>query len=184
MNKETMSTVNVKSFLKSAPLAKLLEIQEFLSAEIENRKAKPQKMDHVITFTDGAARGNPGPSGIGVLIFDGKGEKIMQDYSYLGECTNNEAEYRALLLALDHAYEITHGKVECFADSELMIRQLNGQYAVKSEKLAVFHGEVKRRAQRFESIRFTHVPREHPNLQLADKLANKAIDEFKGGRHG
>ncbi len=136
-------------------------------------------MNHVVTFTDGAARGNPGPAGIGVLIFDEKGEKILQDYSYLGETTNNEAEYRALLLALDHAYEITHEKVECFADSELMVRQLNGQYAVKSEKLAAFHAEVKLRAGRFESITFTHVPREHPNLQLADKLANKAIDEAK-----
>src|ERR1044071_2692432 len=138
-------------------------------------------MDHVVTFTDGAARGNPGPAGIGVLLFNREGEKILEDHRYLGETTNNEAEYRALLLALDHALKMTHHKVECFMDSELVVRQLNGQYAVKSEKLAGFFDEVKRRVEKFESITFTHVPREHPNLRLADKLADKAIDEVADG---
>ena len=142
----------------------------------------------VITFTDGASRGNPGHAGIGILLFDENNEKLLQDFQYLGICTNNEAEYRALLLALDRAFEITQDTVACFMDSELVVKQLNGEYAVKSEKMIKFYEEVRRRVQRFKTVTFTHVPREHPNLRLADKLANQAIDFAKphptGGVNG
>jgi ribonuclease HI len=171
--------MDVKPYLKSASLEELEEVADFLKAEIASRKSKPQKIRKVITFTDGASRGNPGHAGIGVLLFDENNEKLLQDFQYIGECTNNEAEYRALLLALDRAYEITQDSVACFMDSELLVRQLNGRYAVKSEKLAKFYDEVKQRVNKFASVTFTHVPREHPQLQLADRLANKAIDEAK-----
>lgn len=69
--------------MKSASIEELIETKEWLSKEIEKRQAKPHKMNHVVTFTDGAARGNPGPAGIGVLILDEMGEKILQDYQYL-----------------------------------------------------------------------------------------------------
>jgi len=169
--------MDVKSYLKSASLPKLLEIEKFLSKEIQSRRDAPKKLRHVVTYFDGAARGNPGPAGIGVLLYDEQGERIVQDFRFIGETTNNEAEYRALLLALDHALEITEERVECFMDSELLVRQMNGQYAIKSEKLAKFAEEVRHRARLFKSITYTHVPREHPKLQLADKLANRAIDE-------
>ncbi|OVE75285.1 hypothetical protein BVX98_07900 [bacterium F11] len=136
-------------------------------------------MQKIKTYTDGASRGNPGPSGIGALLFDEQDEKITQDFRYIGECTNNEAEYRALLLALDLAYDVTTEQVECFLDSELLVRQLNGQYSLKSEKLAKFYQEVKNRMMRFSTVTFTHVPREHPKLSMADKLANRAINEAK-----
>ncbi len=176
--------MDFKSALKSAPLDTLLDLQTFLSEEISRRKPVTA-VAALTTFTDGAARGNPGPGGAGVLLFDEAGKKVMEDFAYLGECTNNEAEYRALLLALDHAAARTQKTVSCFMDSELLVRQLNGQYKVKSEKLAGFYNRVKEKISGFERVTFTHVPREHPKLQLADKLANKAIDEHqKGGRDG
>ncbi len=170
---------DLKARLKSLSLGRLSEIQQAVQEELQARKMGAEKIRHVITYTDGASRGNPGPAGIGVLIYNDKDEKLFQECEFIGKTTNNEAEYRALLLALDRAYEFTPESVECFLDSELLVRQMNGQYAVKSEKMARFHQEAKRRAGRFGSIRFVHVPREHPKLRLADKLANKAIDEAK-----
>lgn len=130
----------------------------------------------ITTFSDGASRGNPGHAGIGILLFDKDGKKILEDCRYLGITTNNEAEYRALLLALDHAKKLMATHVACFLDSELTVRQLNGIYKVKSEKLAELNAKVREQCRAFQSVTFTHVPREHPNLQLADKLANKGID--------
>ena len=172
---------NFKSYLKSASFEKLLEMEKSLSEEIVKRRQKPQRIQQVVTYTDGASRGNPGLAGVGVLLFDQNGEKILQDYQFIGTCTNNEAEYRALLLALDRALEVTQERVDCFMDSELLVRQLNGQYEIKSEKLMKFYDEVKRRVQKFDQVTFTHVPREHPKLKLADQLANRAIDEMAQG---
>src|SRR6185295_1071459 len=137
--------MNFKSYLKSASLEKLIEVEKFLLEEIASRRKKPQRIHEVVTYTDGASRGNPGLSGVGILLLDQNDEKILQDYQFIGVCTNNEAEYRALLLALDRAYEITQDKVSCFMDSELLVRQLNGQYEIKSEKLMKFYDEVKLR---------------------------------------
>jgi len=173
--------MDVKSYLKSASLEELIETQKFLNEEIRSRQAAPQKIKKVLTYTDGASRGNPGHAGIGILIFDENDRKLFQDHQYIGECTNNEAEYRALLVALDRAYEITQDEAECYLDSELVVRQLNGQYSLKSEKMAKFHEEVMQRVAKFSSVKFFNVPREHPKLQLADKLANKGIDEARMG---
>lgn len=191
-----MKAVNLKSYLKSASIDELSRLREAVDEELAARGRRASlpaeraidgavparaegKISKVMTFTDGASRGNPGHAGIGVLIFDEKGEKILQDFRYIGQTTNNEAEYRALLLALDRAYEITQDTVECYLDSELVVRQITGRYAVKSEKMARFLAEVKERIARFSRASFQHVPREHPRLQLADKLANRAIDEAK-----
>lgn len=177
--------MDLKVTLKTQSLETLLDLQQFLTKEIAARRSE-QPSSHLVTFTDGAARGNPGPGGAGVLLFDSNGQKVLEDFRYLGACTNNEAEYRALLLALDHAASRTKGRVECFMDSELLVRQLNGEYAIKSEKLTVFFNQVKEKINGFSQVTFTHVPREHPRLQLADRLANKAIDEAKlrGEIHG
>ena len=179
------SAKQIKKELQDATLDTLLEVKEFVAEEIEKRQSALPP-EGLVTFTDGAARGNPGPGGAGVLLFDASGKKIMEDCLYLGEVTNNEAEYRALLLALKHAAERTKGKVSCVMDSELLVRQLNGIYQVKSEKLLGFYHEVKNKISQFEEVTFSHVPREHPRLQMADKLANKAIDDFnkKGEPYG
>lgn len=170
---------DLKHYLASASVPELLDLQKLVEDALAARKTQPSKITKVVTFTDGASRGNPGHAGVGVLIFDQNGDKILQDFRYIGTTTNNEAEYRALLLALDRAYEITQDTVECYMDSELVCRQITGRYAVKSEKMAGFLQEVRQRITRFRHVSFHNVPREHPRLQLADKLANRAIDEAK-----
>ena len=131
----------------------------------------------LITFTDGASRGNPGPASIGVLVMDQNGKALVEDKKFIGITTNNEAEYRALILALEHAVKLKANEVDCFMDSELVVRQLSGQYKVKSEKMAGFHARVRELAGKFETITFSHVRREHPNQKVVDALANQALDE-------
>lgn len=125
--------------------------------------------------TDGASRGNPGPAGIGAVIeVDGTGERIER-YGYIGETTNNVAEYRALLLALEEAERLSPPSLTVRSDSELLVRQLNGEYKVKSPLLKPLYLEAVRRLRRFPSTRILHVKREE-NAK-ADLLANRAIDE-------
>lgn len=134
-------------------------------------------IDKVITYTDGASRGNPGHAGIGALLLDETGQTLAELSDYIGTTTNNEAEYRALLLALTRARAFTQGTVQCFLDSELVVRQLNGQYAVKSEKMRELNAQVRNCARHFQSVTFSHVPRETPNQKIADRLANRGIDK-------
>ncbi len=133
----------------------------------------------VVTFTDGASRGNPGPAGIGALLLDDQGATLAEIHRYIGITTNNEAEYRALIAALERAFEFTSENVECFMDSELVARQLSGQYKVKSEKMIELHSQVKKLAEKFGKVTFAHVRREHPQQRLADKLANRGVDSAR-----
>lgn len=127
-------------------------------------------------FTDGGSRGNPGEAGIGLVIFDGStGEIVKQLGDYLGQTTNNVAEYSALIRALQIARELGGEKIEVYADSELMIKQLNGQYKVKSEGLIPLYQQVKQLSRGFQSCQFTHVLR--GKNKLADELANLAMDK-------
>jgi ribonuclease HI len=171
--------IDVAAYLKLASPAELTHLRGQIDQELTARKGPPSKIKKVVTFTDGASRGNPGHAGIGVILFNEAGDKILQDFRYIGQTTNNEAEYRALLLALDRAYEVTQDTIECYLDSELVVRQITGRYQVKSEKMARFLAEVRERVARFRQASFHNVPREHPQLQLADKLANRGIDEAK-----
>jgi ribonuclease HI len=126
-------------------------------------------------FVDGASRGNPGEAGIGAVVYDEKEERIAQGCKYLGSpCSNNRAEYEALLFGL----ELVKGhsnEVDVFSDSQLLVRQLNGQYRVKSADLKVLYLKAVDLKKDFTKITFTHIPRE--KNQFADQLANKAIDE-------
>ena len=133
-------------------------------------------MNKVVTFTDGASRGNPGPAGIGALLLDDQGVTLAEIFNFIGITTNNEAEYRALIAALERAATFTTDTVECFMDSELVVRQLSGQYRVKSEKMQGFHQKVKSLVSNFKKVTFSHVRREHPQQKLADKLANLGVD--------
>lgn len=135
-------------------------------------------MKKLIIHTDGACRGNPGPAGIGIVICNESGKKIKEDKEFIGNATNNIAEYRALIKALELASDFSVTQVECFSDSELMIRQLNGVYRVKNEKLGELFLLVKEKERQFERVTYSHVPRENNLIKRADKLANLAIDEF------
>ncbi len=127
-------------------------------------------------FSDGACRGNPGPGGAGAVITDEAGRVLWEGKQYLGACTNNIAEYRALILGLEGALSEGYPRLDVFMDSELLARQINGVYKVKNPQLALLMKDVRRLIAQFEHVDVRHVPRCH-NAQ-ADELANRAIDEY------
>jgi len=129
--------------------------------------------------TDGGARGNPGPAGIGVVLTDADtGEAIARVKSYIGETTNNQAEYRAVIRGLTEALERHPASVMVVADSELLVRQLTGVYRVKNADLAKRFLEVRNLETRLGvPVRYRHVPR--AQNKDADALANEAMDEAK-----
>ncbi|HLW59995.1 MAG TPA: ribonuclease HI family protein [bacterium] len=130
------------------------------------------RRDLVICF-DGASRGNPGPAAIGVVVLE-KGVPIREIGEVIGETTNNVAEYRALLRGLREAAALGARSVRIQSDSELVVRQLSGQYQVRSEALAPLHREARARMREFEQVDVVHVPRE--DNRGADALANLALD--------
>lgn len=132
-----------------------------------------------ILWSDGAARGNPGPAGVGAILKSPSGEVLATESRYIGHTTNNIAEYRALLLGVSRALELGIEKLEVRADSELLIKQLRGEYRVKNEGLKPLYVEAKQLLARFRSVKLTHVRREM-NVE-ADKLANRGIDERQLG---
>jgi ribonuclease HI len=132
-------------------------------------------------YTDGACRGNPGPSGIGAVILNDKGKVVHEIAKYIGEVTNNVAEYEALLEALDYCVKKKLSPVEILADSQLMIRQLSGQYKVKHPNMIPLHQKAKEYLSQLKVTGFTHVLREFN--KRADELANEGIDKhFTGGK--
>lgn len=132
-------------------------------------------MRSVEIFTDGGARGNPGPAAIGVVIQDRESVNRIEHGEYIGATTNNQAEYRALLWALEHALKIGAREAHCFLDSELVVKQLRREYRVRDSALGEIFIKVWNLVQRFEKISFTHIPR--IKNKEADFLVNKALDE-------
>ncbi len=126
-------------------------------------------------YSDGASRGNPGPAGIGAVIFDDKGETIHEIAEYIGETTNNVAEYEALLAALDYCVKKKISPVEILADSQLLIKQLSGEYRVKHPNIVPLHQKARSYLAQLKVVGFKHVPREFN--KAADKLANQGIDD-------
>jgi ribonuclease HI len=126
-------------------------------------------------YSDGASRGNPGQAGAGVLLKDAAGDIRLQASKYLGQATNNVAEYQALLFGLQKARELGVKNIQVFADSELLVRQLKGQYRVKAPHLLPLYEAAQRALKAFETFAISHVPREMNSL--ADRLANQAIDQ-------
>ena len=131
---------------------------------------------------DGAARGNPGPAGVGLLIMGPDGQVVERVHRAIGEATNNVAEYRALLLALERAQALGYRDLMVYSDSELLVRQLQGRYQVKHPGLRTLYGTAKERIAGFRRFAIQHVPREQ-NAE-ADALANRAIDEAGSRRPG
>ena len=131
-------------------------------------------MKKLIIHTDGGARGNPGPAGLGVYITDPDGNVVMEHSRYLGEKTNNQAEYLAVVDALEHATQLGADEVDLFLDSELVVKQLHGEYRVKNKGLAPLFVRVWNLSTGFKKVRYTHVRRERN--KDADRLVNEAID--------
>lgn len=133
-------------------------------------------MNKIIIHSDGGARGNPGPAGIGAVLNADNGFVLAEISKYLGETTNNQAEYQALIAGLEKAKELKANEVECYLDSELVVKQLNREYKVKNAQLAPLFLKVHNLSLSFKKISFNHVRREYN--KEADKLANLAMDKM------
>lgn len=128
----------------------------------------------LVINTDGGARGNPGPAGIGVVIKNESGEVVFEHGGYIGEATNNVAEYRALLKAVETARDLGATELKINMDSELIVRQMLGQYKIKQPDLQKLAAEVIKVLKSFSNFSFTHVRREFN--KEADALVNQALD--------
>ena len=137
-------------------------------------------MKKIVVYTDGGSRGNPGPAAIGILFYNEKGQKIKEFSQYLGEATNNEAEYQAAIFALQK-FKALFGKklasqseVELKSDSELLIFQMEGKYKVLDLKIQPLFLKLWNLKTDFKSVRFKAIPRE--KNKEADKLVNEVLD--------
>ncbi len=128
----------------------------------------------VVAYADGASRGNPGPSSYGAVVYDSDGNVLHETGQTIGHTTNNVAEYRGAIAALEAALGLEATEVELRMDSELVVRQLSGRYKVRNPKLVPLHHRVLGLRQRFQNVSIVHVPREQN--AAADRLANAALD--------
>jgi lactoylglutathione lyase len=128
-------------------------------------------------YSDGGARGNPGPAAIAFVALNEQGELVKSNSRFIGVRTNNQAEYEALLMALQFAIEVGVEEVVCHLDSELVAKHLNGQYSVKNPELQQLWRKVTQLKGCFKKISFVNVPREHPQIQVADELVNETLDQ-------
>lgn len=141
-----------------------------------SQKQAPEK--YLIANIDGGARGNPGPAGYGVVIKDNSGNAVAALSQYLGHQTNNYAEYSGLLAALQYAVEHGPKALKVISDSELLVRQICGQYKVKNPTLQELHGRAKELIRKLEWFSIDHSFREQN--READRLANEAMDAGMG----
>lgn len=129
----------------------------------------------LVIFSDGGSRGNPGPGAAGFLITDTKKNKILGKGIFLGKCTNNHAEYMGLITALEHALKLNPQSVKMFCDSELLVRQVQGKYKVKSPNLKPLYQKLTSLLENFQTWQIDHVYRE--DNKYADMMANRAMDD-------
>jgi len=138
----------------------------------------PNPGEAIVAYCDGGSRGNPGPAGFGVYIQDSTGIVLAELSQYLGKRTNNYAEYSALLAALEFALAKGHTRLRVVSDSELMVKQIKGQYRVNSPELRPLFEEAKRRIPLLDHFQIQHVLRD--KNRHADRLANLAMDRGMG----
>ena len=131
-------------------------------------------IDRVVVHVDGGARGNPGPAAFGYVLEAEDGTVLAAHGEAIGVATNNVAEYRGLVAGLERAAELQLGEVEVVSDSELLVKQMNGEYRVKNEALRELSLQAARLARQVGTVRYTAVRREHN--ELADRLVNEALD--------
>ena len=134
--------------------------------------------DRVVVNVDGGARGNPGPAAIAAVVTAPTGELLESRGEVIGRATNNVAEYRALLLGIERARELGAREVDLVGDSELIVKQVKGEYRVKDPGLRPLHAEVRAALEAFDRWSIRHVRREHNTA--ADRLVNETLDEAAG----
>jgi ribonuclease HI len=158
------------------------EKDEQLAAEIDrlaledkgDSEASPLNITKAKLFGDGGSRGNPGPAAYGYVILDMDDKVVKQEGVYIGDTTNNQAEYQSLKYGLESALALGVKELEVYMDSQLVINQINGLYKVRNQELKPHYERIKTLAQEFDHISFTHVPREMN--KLADAMVNQALD--------
>lgn len=128
-------------------------------------------------YTDGASRGNPGPAAIGYVLYDNAGNIVESKARTVGRRTNNEAEYEALVWGLQKAHERGVRKIRVCSDSELVVKQINGEYRITEERLRRYANRVLVTAKLFESFVLSHVSRENPRTRMVDEMVNAALDQ-------
>jgi probable phosphoglycerate mutase len=143
------------------------------------RVLPPDRRPRLILSCDGAARGNPGPAGIGVVVADESGVVLAEIAEGIGVATNNVAEYTAAIRGLERARDLGAAEVLLRSDSRLLVEQLAGRFKVRNAGLRPLHAQATALAERFERVRFEHVPRER-NAE-ADRLANLGVDAWLAG---
>lgn len=145
---------------------------------------RDNSMNKIFVNTDGGSRGNPGPAAIGVVFFDASGKEIHSYKSCIGRATNNEAEYQAIIKALEILLKskwfsennIAEKEVVCRLDSQLVVEQINGNYKIKQDHIKLLVAQLRQMISQMDlNISFVHIPREEN--KIADKLVNQALDE-------
>jgi len=131
-------------------------------------------------YSDGASRGNPGDAAY-AFVYVEDGEIVERRTAYIGRKTNNQAEYHAVVNALEHALEQDVNRVRFHSDSQLLVNQCNGKWRVKDAQLRKLHDRVQNLRDRFEAVTFTHLPRENEYIAEADHLCNETLDEHQHG---
>ncbi len=131
----------------------------------------------LLIYSDGGARGNPGPAAIAFIALNERNETVKADSCFIGVHTNNQAEYEALLLALNFAINEKAEEVVCHLDSELVARQIKGEYAVKNDQLWELWRKVQKLKECFKKISFVNVPRSNIQIERADALVNRTLDK-------
>jgi ribonuclease HI len=141
-----------------------------------------QENPELICYTDGASRGNPGASAYAYLVCS-HGRKLEEKGKFLGKATNNEAEYHAVIAALEACRKFSIGQVSVYSDSELVIRQLSGRYRVRASHLMPLYQRVKSLEKSFEKVTYRSVPREDAMIKRMDALCNRILDDAAGKEH-
>ncbi len=170
--------LNIQEIVQKFPTFDADKIANLLDEAIQGLEKEKVYYHASPTFTvyiDGACRGNPGPGSVGVVMVNEKGETVEQIKEAIGVCTNNVAEYTALLRALDKARKMKVDTLLVKSDSQLLVKQLEGTFKVKDEKIKVLYDQAQELLKDFKAVEFLHIPR--VENKLADELANKALDE-------
>ena len=133
-------------------------------------------------YTDGASRGNLGPSAIGVIISNDRGNILKRGMEFIGHSTNNRAEYSALVRGLELAIQLKADCACCFLDSQLVVKQLKGEYRVKDHLLESLWARVRELDKRFRKVTYTYLPREDEKIASVDRMVREALDAYNRKR--
>lgn len=169
--------LNIRDIIQKFPSydgEKLVRLLNDLVEELQSKKKSLVGRGCYVANIDGASRGNPGPGALGLVIYNDQGEIIAESKETLGICTNNVAEYQALIKTLEMARDLHLSELLVRSDSQLLVRQMLGQYKIKDNKLKELYHKAQVLLKSFDSVDFCHVSREEN--KLADKLANEALD--------